>query len=212
MTDHTNSATRITLLGRLRHNPGDPDAWDEFVRHYQSRLFAWCRRWGAQPADAEDVTQVVLLKLSQKMADFKYDPSRSFRAWLKTITHHAWYDFEKDRNRPGQGSGDTLFVQLLENVQAREDLAKQIDEECTRQLLEEAMLRVRLRVSPNTWDAFRLTALEGLSGAEASQRLNVPTSQIFVYKFRVQKLLEQEMKQLDKTDEEPKGEAPKPAS
>lgn len=201
MAHHNNSVTRITLLGRLRQNPNDPGAWDEFVEHHSPRIHAWCRRWGAQDADAEDITQMVLLKLSQKMTDFTYDPSRSFRAWLKTISHHAWYDFEKGRHRAPQGSGETLFVRLLENIEARDDLMRRIDEECTRQLLQEAMIRVQLRVAPTTWQAFRLTAVEGLSGADAGQKLGIPASHVFVYKFRVQKLLEQKMKQVDKVAE-----------
>src|SRR4051794_14847813 len=197
MAHPSNSVTRITLLGKLRFNPCDPTAWDEFVEHYSPRILAWCRRWGAQEADAEDITQMVLLKLSQKMGDFSYDATRSFRGWLKTIAHHAWYDFRKNQQRLGQGSGDTQFAQLLDNVEARDDLLKQIDEECARQLLAEAMLLVQLRVAPATWQAFRLTALEGMSGADAGRSLGVPASQVFVYKFRVQKLLEEEMKRLD---------------
>lgn len=198
MDPHPASVTRITLLGRLQRNPSDPKAWGEFVEHYTPKILAWCRRWGAQDVDADDITQVVLLKLTQKMGDFNYDPTRSFRGWLKTITHHAWHDFQKNQHRLGRGSGDTLFMQLLENVEARDDLIKQIDEECTRQMLQEAMLRVRLRVAPTTWESFRLTAIEGLSGAEVSQRTGVTAPMVFVHKFRVQKLLEEEMKRIDK--------------
>lgn len=198
MEHHKNSTTRITLLGRLRQSPGDPRAWDEFVEQYGPRIQAWCRRWGAQDADAEDIAQMVMMKLAQKTADFNYDPSRSFRSWLKTIVHHAWYDFEQNQRRPGQGSGDSLLEKLLENVAAREDLMQQIDEECTRQLVQEAMVRVQLCVAPTTWEAFRLTVLEGLSGVEAGLRLGMPVSKVFVYKHRVQKRLEQEVKHMDR--------------
>ena len=81
MSGAHDSGTRITLLGRLRRDPGDQEAWGEFVEQYGPKVFAWCRRWGLQEADAQDVTQDVLLKLARKMKDFTYDPSRSFRAW-----------------------------------------------------------------------------------------------------------------------------------
>jgi RNA polymerase sigma factor (sigma-70 family) len=48
---------------------------------------------GSQPSDADDVAQEVLLKLLTAMKKFRYDPSRSFRAWLKTVTQNAWKDF-----------------------------------------------------------------------------------------------------------------------
>ncbi len=203
MSDAAESATRLSLLGRLRYAPTDVVAWGEFVDHYGPRIFAWCRRWGAQQADAEDVTQTVLLKLFQKIGAFAYDPSRSFRAWLKTIAHHAWYDFQKSQQRPGLGSGDSTFSRLVDSLEARDDLVKHLEEEWAREMLQQAMVRVRLRVAPPTWEAFRLTVLENLSGAEAGKRLGMPASQVFVYKFRVQKLLQEEMNRLDQIEAQP---------
>src|SRR5439155_5794867 len=106
MSGAHDSGTRITLLGRLRRDPGDQEAWGEFVEQYGPKVFAWCRRWGLQEADAQDVTQDVLLKLARKMKDFTYDPSRSFRAWLKVLTNHALTDFLQGQPRGGLGSGE----------------------------------------------------------------------------------------------------------
>ena len=195
------SGTRVTLLGRLRRDPTNQAAWGEFVEHYGRKIYGWCRKWGLQEADAEDVTQIVLLKLAQKLREFTYDPSRSFRAWLKTLTHHAWSDFLETRARPGQGSGDSQVVDLLGSVEAREDLVKHLEAEFDRELLEEAMQHVRLRVAPQTWQAFTLTALEGLSGADAAQRIPMQVAQVFVAKRRVQKMLQEEVAKLEKTDE-----------
>jgi RNA polymerase sigma factor (sigma-70 family) len=191
------SGTRVTLLGRLRHDPTDQAVWAEFVEHYGGKIFRWCRKWNLQEADAQDVTQNVLLKLAEKLRDFQYDASRSFRAWLKTLTHHAWSDFVEGRQRPGLGSGDSRVGVLLHSLEAREDLLKQLDEEFDRELLEEAMGRVRLRVAPQTWAAFRLTVLEGLSGAEAAERIPMQVAQVFVAKRRVQKMLREEVAKLE---------------
>lgn len=200
------SATRITLLGRLRRDPGDQAAWAEFVDHYGGKIYAWCRKWNLQEADARDVTQNVLLKLAQKMKDFTYDPSRSFRAWLKTLTGHALSDFVDGRPRAGLGSGDSDVARMLHNVEARADLVQQLEQEFDRELLEEAMTRVRLRVAPQTWAAFRLTALEGLAGAEAAAQIPMQVAQVFVAKRRVQKLLQQEVARLEHSG--PEGNQP----
>jgi RNA polymerase sigma-70 factor (ECF subfamily) len=196
------SGTRITLLGRLRRDPTNQAAWAEFVDHYGARIYAWCRKWGLQEADAQDVTQNVLLKLARKMGEFTYDPSRSFRAWLKTLTHHAWSDFLESRARPGLGSGDSQALDTLNSLAAREDLVRQLEEEFDRELLEEAMLRVRLRVAPQTWQAFALTALEGLSGADAAARIPMQVAQVFVAKRRVQKMLREEVARLEQASGE----------
>src|SRR5262249_13809924 len=155
------------------------------------------RHWDLQEADAEDVTQNVLLRLAQKMPLFVYDPSRSFRAWLKTLTHHAWSDFVSSRKNRVQGSGDTRVLRVLQTVKARTALEKQLDEAFERELREEAMARVRQRVAPQTWEAFRLTALDGLSGAEAATRIPMQVAQVFVARRRVQKMLQAEVSKLD---------------
>jgi RNA polymerase sigma factor (sigma-70 family) len=198
------SATRVTLLGRLRRDPTNQTIWAEFVEHYGTKIFLWCRKWGLQEADSQDVTQNVLLKLADKIRTFQYDPSRSFRAWLKTLTHHAWSDFLESRQRPGLGSGDSRIADMLHSLEARADLVKQLEAEFDRELLEEAMARVRLRVAPQTWEAFRLTALEGLSGAEAAQKIPMKVAQVFVAKRRVQKMLSEEVAKLEgRSEEEP---------
>jgi RNA polymerase sigma-70 factor (ECF subfamily) len=194
------SGTRITLLGRLRRDPTNEAAWGEFVEHYGSKIYGWCRKFGLQEADAQDVTQTVLLKLARTMREFAYDPSRSFRAWLKTLTHHAWSDFVESRQRAGLGSGDSGVQGVLGTIAARDDLVEQLNAEFDRELLEEAMARVRLRVAPQTWQAFALTALEGLSGADAAARIPMQVAQVFVAKRRVQKMLQQEVARLEQAD------------
>jgi RNA polymerase sigma-70 factor (ECF subfamily) len=191
------SGTRVTLLGRLRLDPTNEAAWGEFVEHYGPRIYGWCRHWNLQEADAQDVTQMVLLRLAQRLRQFTYDPSRSFRAWLKTLTHHAWSVFLESRQRPGLGSGDSNVNGVLYTIAARDDLVQRLEAEFDREILEEAMARVRLRVAPQTWQAFALTALEGLSGAEAAGRIPMQVLQVFVAKRRVQKMLQEEVARLE---------------
>jgi RNA polymerase sigma-70 factor (ECF subfamily) len=200
--EHADSGTRITLLGRLRRDPSNQEAWGEFVDQYGPKIMSWCLRWRLQEADAQDVTQNVLLKLAEKMRDFRYDPGRSFRAWLKTIAHHACSDFIESRQRPGLGSGDSQVGRLLLDTQAREDLLQHLEQEFDREILDEAVRRVRLRVAPQTWRAFWLTAWEGLSGAEAAERIPMQVAQVYVAKRRVQKMLQEEVARLDEQIEE----------
>ena len=112
------SYTRATLLGRLRSAPHDPVAWTEFVEWYGRKVFVWCRAWGLQEADAQDVTQEVFLKLSGRMHDFNYDQQGSFRAWLKTVTQHAWYDYLSKKRKAGEGSGSESAMERLATIEA----------------------------------------------------------------------------------------------
>src|SRR5207302_2779306 len=114
--------TSVSLLVRLRQESPDQEAWGEFVRRYGRQIYHWCRKRKLQEADAQDVTQTVLVKLSQKMRTFRYDPAQSFRAYLKTLTHYAWCDFLESRKRGGPASGDSQVLDLLQSVEARDDL------------------------------------------------------------------------------------------
>src|SRR5207253_2195569 len=101
-----------------------------------------------QDADAEDVCQMVLVRLAERMRDFVYDPARSFRGWLRTLTRHAWSDFVQSRQRAGRGSGADEAERCLYTVEARDSLVAQLEEHFDREIVEEASARVRLRVEP----------------------------------------------------------------
>jgi DNA-directed RNA polymerase specialized sigma24 family protein len=58
---------------------------------------------------------------------------------------------------------------------------------------------VRQRVQPQTWEAFRLTTLEGLRGAETAARLGVKLTLVFKAKSNVRKLLQEEIRYLQGT-------------
>ena len=150
MPDDDPLKTSLTLLGRLRQDPKDQAAWSEFVVRYGPRILQWCRGWGLQESDAQDVTQDVLLKLNRLMARFVYDASGSFRGWLKTLAHHAWRDLAAERRRSGLGVGERSVTELLGNVQAGENLVEQLDAEFRREVMDRAMERVRHRVSERT--------------------------------------------------------------
>ena len=195
MSESSDSRTSISLMETLRDDPRNADAWLDFVGRYRPKIYGWCREWGLQGADAEDVSQEVLAKLTAKMNRFQYDPARCFRAWLKTVTRRTLSDAIAARRRSPAGQApETLWA--VEGEAA----TKRPDESFDLELMDVAMMRVRARVAPTTWEAFRLTALEGLSGAEASQKLLVTVASVFVSKHRVQKMLREEVCKLQGND------------
>jgi RNA polymerase sigma-70 factor (ECF subfamily) len=197
MSSASTPATSITLLERLRQQPADQGAWAEFVRRYGPLVYRWCRRWHLQEADAQDVTQAVLVKLAAKMHTFRYDPSGSFRAYLRTLAHYAWCDFLESGKRPGAGSGDSTALRALAAAEAGEDLGQRLAAQFDEEVLAEAQARVQQRVQAHTWEAFRLTAVEGLSGAAAAAQLGMKVATVFKAKSKVQKMLQEEVARLE---------------
>ena len=197
MPTNKSPQTSVTLLGRLRQDPKDEAAWTDFVARYQPIILQWCRGWRLQEPDANDVTQAVLLRLSRLMATFVYEPSRSFRGWLKTLSHHAWRDLVDERKRAGTGSGDNRMREFFANLEAGDDLVHHLEEEFRRELMEQAMALVRLRVAERTWDAFRLTAIEGRSGAETAAQVGMKVARVYKAKSEVKEMIRQEIRKLE---------------
>ena len=89
------------------------------------------------------------------------------------------------------------MADLIQTIEAREDLACRLEAEFDLELLEEAERRVRQRVAPHTWEAYRLTAIEGLSGADAASRLGMKVAAVFVSRSHVTKQLQSEVRDLE---------------
>jgi RNA polymerase sigma-70 factor (ECF subfamily) len=161
-------------------------------------LYRWCRSRNLQEANIEDVIQNVLVKLARRWRDFRYDGTQSFRAYLKTLARYAWCDLLADRQQAAQGTGGSHFLHELNSLEARDDLAKQLAEQFDLELLERAKQEVESLVEPQTREALRFTAQEGLSGAEVAARLNMSVTAVFEARSRVQQMLRERV--------EPEGE------
>jgi RNA polymerase sigma-70 factor (ECF subfamily) len=193
MHSHDESKTSPSLLRRVAVAPRDEKAWAEFVNRYGKKILRWCCDRGLQDADALDVSQLVLGILVVKLRGFQYDPSQSFRGFLRKMTNDAVCDALQSRRRNGAS------VRLLDNVQARDDLVSRFENEFDLELLDEAKRLVQRRVAVHTWQAYQLTAEQELPGAEVAARLGMTVERVFVAKGRVLKMLKEEVRKLDIT-------------
>ena len=196
MDEFVSDETRPSLLSRLGKSPNDTTAWEQFVSRYSPRILEWCQRWNLQHEDAHEVTQMVLIRLAAKMRTFRYDPGRSFRGWLRTLTRHAWSDFATFQNRGAKGAKQN-GMEVLQTVEARDDLEQRLAEAFDLELLESATSIVKQRVQSQTWQAFQLTAIDRLSGATAAKRLNMSVASVFKAKSNVQQMLRSTVEKLD---------------
>lgn len=186
--------TNVSLLGRLSEFPANQGAWHDFVTIYGFHLIEWCKRFGLQQADAEDVTQLTLLRLARVMRTFDYNPELSFRAWLRTVAQHVWLDFTRSRKHSvTNGTGGNQIYTL----HAQQDFTNSIESAYNEELLKKSLDNVRLRVHPQTWEAFRLTTLEQVPSPDVALQLGVKLASIYKAKSNVLKLLQQEINYLE---------------
>lgn len=85
-------ATRLSLLTRVR-DASDARAWSEFEQRYSELVLRYALARGLQFADAEDVRQVVFLRLAKALRDFTYSPARGrFRSYLGAMVKNVIRD------------------------------------------------------------------------------------------------------------------------
>ena len=82
-------------------------------------------------------------------------------------------------------------------------MARKLEAVFDLELLEAAKVRVRLRVAPHTWEAFRLLTFEGLSGPEAAPRVGMQVTMVYVARGKVQKMLREEIDALEGRESPP---------
>lgn len=203
MVTSGSDTTSPSLLVRVARQPTDDAAWQDFVERYGPRIRACCLAFALQPADAEDVAQSILLKLVKSLRTFDYDPSGSFRRWLGVVCHNALVDFLDERRASDRGGATGWMV--LEHAVARESIAHEVLSEFDRERLDVALERVRQRVPRSQWEAFRLTALDGLSGAEAAAKLGMPVATVFTAKSKVRHLVRKLLHDGESTSGPPPG-------
>lgn len=190
--------TTVIILKQLRNSPGDAIAWERLVDRYRPRIYRWCRSWSLQEADAEDVTQDVLARLARRIESFRYDPAKSFRAYVKTLTRYTMLDLRESLRRPGLGPHLARAADALLRAEAREDLARQLDDEFDLELLSKAMQRVESRVEPDTWKIFLMTTREGKDCPECAAELGLKVAAVYHARSRILKMLQEEVKALDR--------------
>ncbi len=190
-------ATRASLLVRLR-DPRDGQAWGEFVDLYAPLVYRFGCKQGLQDADAADLAQDTLRAVAGAIGKFDYDPRHgSFRGWLFTIVRNRLRDFLEKRGRQERGTGDTAMLDRLEQEPDRqEELSKEWDREYERQLLLTAAQRIRGQFEEKTWQAFWRTTVEGESGKDVAQALDMTVAAVYLAKSRVMARLKLAIRQL----------------
>ena len=196
--DGQESFTSPTLLRRLSRRDRDESAWRDFVNRYGVRIRAWCLNRKLSPADADDVTQNVLLRLAKYMERFDYDSGQSFRGWLRRVTENAVRDFAKSQLDSNAVGGTAVLLQLNE-IQAPQSLIERLEEVYDLELFEEAMSRVSGRVTKQRWLAWQLTAQDGVPANKVATRLEIPIATVYSSRFQVQEYIRQEIEYLEGT-------------
>ena len=181
--------TRHSLLVRLK-NPEDQRAWDEFVEIYQPVIYRVAVARGMQDADALDLVQTVFIAVAGAIENWSpQSPEIRFRHWLLRVARNATINAltrkPMDQPHAAAGSGD-LLEQLADTDGYSQSL---VELEYRRELFIRASEIVRIDVTPDSWRAFELTAIQGWSKEAAAQELGKSLGSDYAARSRIMKRL-----------------------
>jgi RNA polymerase sigma-70 factor, ECF subfamily len=165
---------RPDVLQRFAH--GDRDAFEALFRQFEREVYRWVLRIVRDPSAADDALVDTFWRAYRSRA--RFDPTRSFGAWMRRIATHAAIDQLKQTQRRGWISLD--HVEPIGNVPASPDL---------RALL----LRAFRTLSPKLQAVAALALIEERPLTEIADALDVPIGTVKSRLFRATRLLREEL-------------------
>jgi len=113
----------VVLAARDSSAPAAMKAWEELCRSYWYPLYAYLRRDGQSPPDAEDLTQEFLARLIANADLQSVEPRRGkFRSFLLGTLKHFLSDERKKVRAQKRGGGQTVLSFDAEAAEARYEL------------------------------------------------------------------------------------------
>ena len=178
-------ATSLTLLQDLRQ--GDDQGWQRFVYLYTPLVFAWARQAGLQDADAADICQDVFRAVSAGIDGFDHDrPAASFRGWLWTITRRTLSKFfGREVGRANAAGGTEAIKKFLRFPDWIDDEEIPDAGSAESEVIRRAAELIRGDFEDNTWQAFWMSAVDGMQASDIAERLGMTNNAVRQAKFRV---------------------------
>lgn len=190
--------TSLSLLQRIRN--GDDSGWRRVVELYSPLARHWCRRWGVEGADADDVLQEVFRAAAESIDTFRRDRAGdTFRGWLRAITRHRALAFLRDRDRRQPAVGGSEAQRRLSEIPGpdAEHVAEDSEEAAHfSALVHRALVQLRGEFEPRSWRAFWRATVDDQPSAAVAAELGMTSNAVRMAKSRVLRRLRQELGEL----------------
>ena len=164
---------------------GDDRAFAVLVRRHKEPLYRLLRRYTGDGDEAYEAAHEAFIAAWGALK--RYDPNRSFGAWLRTIAINKARDRGRRMvvRRAIFGSKDLDDTEVLEKA----DPALGAEEDVLRTEQARRLDRAISRLPPALKEALILTAFEEFSQLEAAQMLGVSVKTIETRVYRARKIL-----------------------
>jgi RNA polymerase sigma-70 factor (ECF subfamily) len=157
---------------------GDREAYRALLEDISAMLRGFLRRKLADPEDAADVLQEILMTLHRSR--HTYDAARPFEPWLFAVVRNVMIDHARRRARTARV--EVLAVDELPEAVAPEPVSSS-------DLLEDALRRLPAAQR----EAFEMIQMEGLSVAAAAERAGTSMGALRVRAHRAYKAIRERL-------------------
>ena len=170
---------------------GDTRAFSALMRRHKEGIYRFCRRYVGDADDAYDLTQQTFVSAWSALG--RYDPNRALTTWLRAIALNKCRDYGRRATvrrlifgaRPGT---EAAVIEVASGSPSAET-----------QAYDSQTLRALDRALATLPDALKtpliLTALDGLSTAEAAAVMGVSAKAVETRLYRARKALGARMEQ-----------------
>jgi RNA polymerase sigma-70 factor (ECF subfamily) len=193
--------TRDGLLVQVQ-DPANREAWELFARIYRPVIVRIARARGLQHADAQDLSQQVLMAVASAIGDWeKRDESTRFRHWLSRVTKNAILNALTRRPKDQAVGGSSVEELLREAVDRDGETTALIETELRRELYLRAAERVKVEFRPDSWQAFEMSVAGDLAIEQIAAELGKSVGAIYTARSRIMFRLREFISELGEHDQ-----------
>ena len=172
-----------TLVERVRS--GNSSAFDELAGRVRDRVRQWARRVVDDVDDAEDVAQLVLVRMHERIHDF--EGRSQFGSWLYRITRNI----ALARRRIDTRRSELLAREHSAITGATPDAIDTDDADAAR--IRRLVTTHFEALSPRQREVFELVELGGVPAGEVAERLGIEASTVRVLLLRARRTMRAKM-------------------
>jgi len=171
------------LVARVRD--GNAAAFEELARRVRDRVTRWAHDIAQDRDEAEDVAQLVLVRLHQRLEEFE---GRSrFGSWLYRITRNVALE-----RRRVEARRSAIIARELTTAAESADVALETDNADSARLRELVATYFDV-LSPRQREVFELVELRGVSANDVATRLGLEPSTVRVLLLRARRTIRARM-------------------
>ncbi|MBO4633317.1 MAG: sigma-70 family RNA polymerase sigma factor [Lentisphaeria bacterium] len=190
-------STHKTMLEKIQ--AGDEVSWQEFYDRYSPVVLQLAAAYRIPAGECRDVLQNVMLKFFQHDLVMKYDPQKArFRTYFNQVVCSCIIDYLRQKKQYEPEINQESPPEIPVPAAADQIFA----EEWRKQMLQEALDRLRAQVKPATFLAFHLTVFQGKSARETADFLKIDIDAVYVAKSRCTAKLKEIIAELNHDDSE----------